>query len=68
MFEFSAQAALLIAAVAGLVVFLRVRRSEFAPAATTIFSVFLSAYVPIGTASFIYWVVSVRRREKPYDF
>ena len=64
MYELSARVGLALAAITALVVALRVRESRYAPSATAILSVFLVLYVPFGTAAFIYWVVSVRKRER----
>ena len=65
-YELSAQVGVLLAAIAGLVVFLRVRESQFAPSATAIFSTFLIIYFPLGTSVFIYWLASVRKREREW--
>ncbi len=55
---------LVMAAACFLVATLRSIGSRIAGTATTAISIILATYFPFGTAAFIWWLVSVRKREE----
>jgi len=63
-FIFTTRLNVAVAAITGLVVYLRVRKSQFAIGATGALSILLAFYFPVGTAVFLYWWFGIRRRER----